>query len=55
MEAVVVKRCVCVWKYWSVYVKLCIEKDLILHHDNAPAHKVLSVKQFLAQKSKTKM
>jgi histone-lysine N-methyltransferase SETMAR len=26
-------------------------KDWILHHDNAPAHKVLSVKQFLAQKS----
>jgi histone-lysine N-methyltransferase SETMAR len=25
--------------------------DWILHHDNAPAHKALSVKQFLAQKS----
>jgi hypothetical protein len=25
--------------------------DLILHHDNVPAHKVLSVKWFLAQKS----
>jgi hypothetical protein len=25
----------------------------ILHHDNAPAHKVLSVKQFLVQKSIT--
>jgi hypothetical protein len=24
--------------------------DWILHHDNAPAHKALSVKQFLAQK-----
>jgi hypothetical protein len=24
--------------------------DLILHHDNAPAHKVFSVKQFLASK-----
>jgi hypothetical protein len=24
--------------------------DWILHHDNAPAHKVLSVNQFLAQK-----
>jgi hypothetical protein len=24
--------------------------DKILHHDNAPAHKALSVKQFLAQK-----
>jgi transposase len=27
----------------------------ILHHDNAPAHKALSVKQFLAQKSITEM
>jgi hypothetical protein len=27
----------------------------ILHHDNAPAHKVLSVKQFLAPKSITDM
>jgi hypothetical protein len=29
--------------------------DWVLHHDNAPAYKVLSVKQFLAQKSITKM
>jgi hypothetical protein len=29
--------------------------DWILHHDNAPAYKTLSVKQFLAQKSTTKM
>jgi transposase len=29
--------------------------DCILHHDNAPAHKALSVKQFLAQKSITEM
>jgi histone-lysine N-methyltransferase SETMAR len=30
--------------------------DWILHHDNAPAaHKSLSVKQFLAQKSITEM
>jgi hypothetical protein len=29
--------------------------DWILHHDNAPAHKTLSVKQFLAQKSVTEM
>jgi hypothetical protein len=29
--------------------------DWILHHDNAPAHKVLAVKQFLAQKSITEM
>jgi transposase len=29
--------------------------DWILHHDNAPAHKAFSVKQFLAQKSITRM
>jgi hypothetical protein len=29
--------------------------DWILHLDNAPAHKVLSVKQFLAQKSSTEL
>jgi histone-lysine N-methyltransferase SETMAR len=29
--------------------------DWILHHDNAAAHKALSVKQFLAQKSITEM
>jgi hypothetical protein len=29
--------------------------DLLLHHDNAAAHKTLSVKQFLAQKSITEM
>jgi hypothetical protein len=29
--------------------------DWILHHDNAPAHKALSVTQFLAHKSITKM
>jgi hypothetical protein len=29
--------------------------DWILHHDNAPAHKTFSVKQFLAQKSITEM
>jgi hypothetical protein len=28
-----------------------LPSDLILHHDNAPAHKALSDKQFLAQKS----
>jgi fatty acid-binding protein DegV len=28
---------------------------LVLHHDNAPAHKALSVKNFLAQKSITEM
>jgi hypothetical protein len=27
--------------------------DWIFHHDNAPTHKTLSVKQFLAQKSIT--
>jgi hypothetical protein len=29
--------------------------DWIFYHDNAPGHKVLSVKQFLAQKSITEM
>jgi histone-lysine N-methyltransferase SETMAR len=29
--------------------------DWILHHDNAPAHKVHSVKQFVVQKSITEM
>jgi histone-lysine N-methyltransferase SETMAR len=29
--------------------------DWILHHDNAPAHKALSVKEFQAQKSITEM
>jgi hypothetical protein len=29
--------------------------DWIFHHDNAPAHKVLSLKQFLTQKSITEM
>jgi hypothetical protein len=29
--------------------------DWIPHHDSAPAHKALSVKQFLAQKSITEM
>jgi hypothetical protein len=29
--------------------------DCILHHDSAPAHKTLSVKQFLAQKWITEM
>jgi transposase len=29
--------------------------DWILHHDNAPAHKALFVKQFLAQRSITEM
>jgi hypothetical protein len=43
------------WKYWSGYVDLCVEKGLnfgptILHHDNVPAHKALSAKQFLAKK-----
>jgi hypothetical protein len=29
--------------------------DWIFHHDNAPAHKALSIKQFLAQKSITEI
>jgi hypothetical protein len=42
--------------YWSGYVKICVEKSLELlpndwipQHDNAPAHKAPSVKQFLAK------
>jgi transposase len=29
--------------------------DWILHHDNAPAHRMLTVKQFLAQESITEV
>jgi histone-lysine N-methyltransferase SETMAR len=29
--------------------------DWILHHENSPAHKTLSIKQFMAQKSITEM
>jgi hypothetical protein len=43
-------------------VKLYVEKkpelwpsDWILHHNSAPAHKALSVMQFLAQNSITEM
>jgi hypothetical protein len=38
-------------------VKQILSDDLgmILQHDNAPAHKTLSVKQFLSQKSITEM
>jgi hypothetical protein len=47
--------------YWMEVLKRLLEdmhkerpglwpNDWILHHDNAPAHKVLSVKQFLTQK-----
>jgi hypothetical protein len=32
-----------------------LPSDLTVQHDNAPAHKALSVKQFLAQKSITEM
>jgi hypothetical protein len=46
-----------IWKCWSSYMQLCSEKglnlwpnDWILHHDIAPAHKALSVKQFSDQK-----
>jgi hypothetical protein len=51
--------------YMSVLKRLreamCIERpelwpnNWILHHDNAPAHKALSVKQFVAQKSITEL
>jgi hypothetical protein len=50
------------WKYWSSYLKIYIAKGLnfdpaigILDHNKAPAHKALSAKQFLAQKSITEM
>jgi hypothetical protein len=42
-------------------MKLCVEKglnlaqDWNLHHDNAPAHKALFVKKFMAQKFITEM
>jgi hypothetical protein len=32
-----------------------LPRDWILHHDNAPANKELSLKEFLAQKSITEM
>jgi len=48
-----------IWKYW----KGCVEKkekdrnfannSRILHHDNAPAHTALSVREFLATKQIT--
>jgi histone-lysine N-methyltransferase SETMAR len=43
------------WKNLSASASLCVEKNLILHHNNAPAHKDLTVKQFLVQKSVTEM
>jgi len=47
------------WKYLSSYMKVYLKKkkpelwsnDQVLHHDNAPVHKTLYVKQFMAQKS----
>jgi hypothetical protein len=40
------------WLYEAVHRKRpeLLPGDLIFHHDSAPAHKALSVKQFLAQK-----
>jgi hypothetical protein len=50
-------RAMCVQlKFWQRNSSMCRKRpelrpnDWILHHDNAPAHKTLSVKQFLAQK-----
>jgi hypothetical protein len=44
------------WKYWSSYMKPELRpNDWILHHNNAPANKVPSIKEFLAQKSVTEM
>jgi len=47
-----------VWKYWKGCVKklrqkqpeLFAKNSWILHHDNAPAHMALSVREFLATK-----
>jgi hypothetical protein len=50
-----------IWKYRAACMKLWVQKpvlwpnDWILYHDNGLAHKALSVKQFLAQKSITEM
>jgi hypothetical protein len=45
------------WLYKAVHRKRpeLLPSDWILHHDNAPAHKALSVRQLLAQKFITEM
>ena len=50
-----------IWKYWKGCVKkvrrkrpeLFANNSWILHHDNAPAHTALSVREFLATKQIT--
>ena len=40
-----------IWKYWKGCIKkLDANNSLILHHDNAPAHTALSLREFLATK-----
>jgi len=42
-----------IWKHWKGCVKrpeLFASNSWILHHDNAPAHTALSVREFLATK-----
>jgi hypothetical protein len=45
------------WLHESVHRKIpeLWPNEWIFHHDNAPTHKALSVKQFLAQKLITEM
>jgi len=50
-----------IWRYWKGCVKkldgndpeLFANNSWILHHDNAPAHTALSVREFLATKQIT--
>jgi len=50
-----------IWKYWKGCVKkldgndpnFFVNNSWILHHDNAPAHMALSVREFLAMKQIT--
>ena len=45
-----------IWKYWKNCVKrpeIFPDNSWILHHDNAPAHTALSVREFLATKQIT--
>ena len=45
-----------IWNYWKVrrkQPKLFAKNSWILHHDNAPAHTALSVREFLATKQIT--
>jgi len=50
-----VNQAYCVEVLKWLHEAVCWSSDWILHHDNSPAHKALSVKWFLAQKSVTEM